>query len=151
MSNVVDLFTKQPVKANRTVKEWADWARGVAPPDYVKRRGVMVMTDETHAPTVALLEGFGFESVEQMTFEVVFNSWAWLGAEVATSLYRIERGDIDFHVPASYEPFREQFRQYVYAIAENDISRAKGLLSQMGLLTGMEDGHPFTAIMDIGG
>lgn len=142
---VIDLFSRQPVTIRRTPAELATLARAAEVPEFVKRRGLMVLTDETRDSTVELFEAFGLR-LDSATAETRLNTWAWLGSTVATALFAVERGDFDSRVRLS-QP--EAFCAYVLAVANGDTAEIETTARELGVLNGMEDGHPLLAELQL--
>jgi len=100
MSNIIDIATKLPVPevalrltaheverhARTRANELAQYARGHEWPDFVKKRGKMVITPETREPTDQLFEKFALGIRSDAAPEIQINTKAWLGSRVATSL-----------------------------------------------------------------
>jgi hypothetical protein len=150
MTNVVDLFTRKTVEVPRpTVAELAAYARAVLPPDFVKRRGRMVVTDEYRESVDAMFATFHLRIRHDIDVpdgtDRVLNTWAFLGAKVATALENLAEGNWEL-VRHTRPP---EFCDYVLAVAEHRAADAAAAAERYGVLDGMPDSHPMVALMTL--
>jgi hypothetical protein len=151
MTNVVDLFTRQPSAATQyTPEELARYARQHTGPDFEKRRGKMVITSETQAATAELFGRFGLGIRTDGDPELQINTWAWIAGKVATELeWYIESPD--FYFPTlvlKRQP--PDFVRYVQALIAGDLAAASEAAKAFGAFDGLPDDHPHVRSMDIG-
>ena len=144
MSNVVDLFSRQAVPLTlRTATELAEYARQVPCPDFVKRRGKMVCTEDTRAAIDELFATFHLRIRSGDDPDLVLNTWAFLAATFATALLNYDEGN--FLLVQHTRPM--DFCDYVLAVAEHDATRASAAAERFGVLDGVSDDHPIAARM----
>jgi hypothetical protein len=136
---VIDISTRQRVDTRMTPNELGAYARAHGGPDFEKRRGKMVLTDETREPTRELFKTFALEVAEDCPPESQLLTWCWLGADVATALLWHGTKDFDIHVRQFEDPV---FTRYVEAIAEHRREDAQAAARELGVLNGIPQGHP---------
>jgi hypothetical protein len=149
MTKVIDLFTRQPSDAAKyTLSEMGQYAREHAGPEFVKRRGVVVVTDETRPDMDRLFEMFALGIRSDAQPERQLNVWAWLGSRVATALDRYGRAGRDFDLlERQLEP--PDFIAYIEAIASGRRDDASAAARVLGVYDGFDDDHPFAKAMEI--
>lgn len=149
MSNVVDFATRQPLPEQAFLMspgELCDYARAHPGPDFVKRRGVMVITPERQDEMDRMFEVFSLGIRSDGDPERQINAWAWLGSRVATALSRYARGDFEMLERTRREP---DFVCYVEALALGNKPDAAEAAKRLGVFDGMDDDHRFSKAMDL--
>ena len=142
MTNVVDLFTREAVEPQRlTAAELAAYARQVPPPDFVKRRGRLVVMDEYRDSIDEMFATFHLRIRHDIDLpdgdDRVLNTWAFLAAEVATALENLAEADWTL-VTLTRPP---ELCEYVLAVAEHRADDAAAAAQRYGVLDGVPDGH----------
>ncbi|WP_144264429.1 hypothetical protein [Polaromonas sp. C04] len=161
MTNIIDIATKLPVpeaalrltaqevaqRARQTAFELAQYARGHEWPDFVKKRGKMVITPQTREPTDQLFEKFALGIRSDAAPETQINTKAWLGSRVATSLVWYHNGE-DFDILV--RPLDSaDFVEYIIALAHGERQTASDAARRMDVYNGLTDDHPFSKAMEI--
>jgi len=147
MTKVIDLFTRQPSEATkRTPAELATYARSSECPDFVKRRGVLVITPETKAQTDELFEVMALGIRSDADYMLQLTTWGWLGMTVATALFRLDNGE-DFEILE--RPLKEpDFVDYIEALGVGEKERASAAAKRMGVFDGVPAGHRFALALE---
>ena len=149
MTKVVDLFTRQASDAAKyTPSEMSQYAREHAGPEFVKRRGVVVVTDETRPEMDWLFEIFALGIRNDAAPTLQLNAWAWLGSRVATALDRYGRGGREFDI-LERRMESPDFIAYVEAVATSRREDAGEPAKCLGVYDGFGDAHPLTKAMEI--
>lgn len=149
MTNVIDFATRQPFPEaafKLSASELAAFAVAHEGPDFIKRKGVMVITPETQENTDRLFEVFGLGIRSGGDPERQLNTWAWLGAPVAIAL--------KWHGTEYFEnlirPLRPPaFVDYVLALAEGNKAAASVAARQLGVYDGLESSHPQAKLLSL--
>ncbi len=148
MTKIIDLFTKQPSKAAiRTPAELADYAQSHEGPDFVKKRGKMVITPETKDLTDELFETFALGIRSDGDPDRQINTWAWLGAQVSTALLHYVQGENFDILERFLQP--PEFVDYVVALAEGDRAAASEAAKRLGAYDGLTSDHPQARRLDL--
>lgn len=148
--NVIDFATKKPLpKAafQMSASELADYAKAHEGPDFVKKRGQMVITPETKDQTDRLFEVFALGIRSDGDPDRQINTWAWLAAQVGTALRRYARGkDFDILERVLRPP---DFIAYVVALAQGDKAAASEAAKRLGAYDGLDSDHPQAKLLDL--
>ena len=140
--NVFDFATKKPLpKAafQMSASELAAFAVADEGPEFVKRKGRMVITPETKEKTDRLFEVFALGIRSGDDPERQLNTWAWLGAHVAIAL--------NWHGTERFENLIRPlsppaFVDYVIALAEGNKPAASEAARRLGAYDGLDSDHP---------
>lgn len=161
MTNIIDIATKQPVpeaalrltaheieqRARTRAYELAQYARGHEWPDFVKKRGKMVITPETQEPTDKLFAKFALGIRSDAAPETQINTKAWLGSIVATSLVWYHNGEDFDNLVRPLES--ADFVEYIIALAHEEMQAASEAARRMDVYYGLTDDHPYAKEMEI--
>ena len=149
MTNVIDLSTRRPVPTGAlgySAQELVALVRSQPGPDFEKRRGKMVLTEEVRASTQHVYDAFRLQIQPDADPEVQILTWCWLAAKVATALRYHGTDDFEWRARTLYPA---AFTAYVDALARGDDFGAVEAAQELGVLSGMPLDHPLAKALEL--